>query len=278
MALTFAKAAQKSTTSLSTSKPASSPSNSTKQTPKSQSGVSFLKSGSAAQEALATEEAKAEMAKAEAGRAWRFMLKDGEEKRVTFLDGNLDENGMLTDQRFYQHTLFVNGNWMNFVCTSDVDQSQPCPICARNDKDSRPSLVGVLTVIDHSEHVVQSGPNKGNVIKNQRRLYVMKKGTIKHLQKLAEKRGGLAGCTFDIARTGEKEPNVGNQFDFVEKHESLASIAAELGLKEEDCLPLSYGEEIKYYTPQELIELGVGKAHGGPGYEKGVGSKIADQL
>ena len=169
MALSFAKAANKS----SGSTPAGSGNHSTNSTPKSASksqasSPSFLKSGTAAQEALATEEAKAEMAKAEAGKAWRFMLKDGEEKRVTFLDGDLDENGMLSDQRFYQHTLFVNGNWMNFVCTSDVDQSQPCPICAKNDKDSRPSLVGVLSVIDHSEHVVQQGPNKGNVIKNQR--------------------------------------------------------------------------------------------------------------
>lgn len=277
MALTFAKTAQKAQTAKSsTAATTSSPKTTTKS--QASAGASFLKKGAEAQEALATEEAKAEMAKAEAGKAWRFMLKDGEEKRVTFLDGDLDENGMLSDQRFYQHTLFVNGNWMNFVCTADVDQSQPCPICAKNDKDSRPALVGVLSVIDHSQHEVQSGPNKGNVIKNQRRLYVMKKGTIKHLQKLAEKRGGLAGCTFDIGRTGDKEPNVGNQFDFVEKHPSLDSIAAELGLKAEDCVPLNYGEEIKYYTPQELIELGVGKAHGGIGYEKGVGSKIADQL
>jgi hypothetical protein len=274
MALTFAKSAKSAAPASSGASHSSTP----KKHVSSGGGASFLKSGSAAQEALATEDAKAEMAKAEAGKLWRFYLKDGEEKRVTFLDGDLDENGMLSDQRYYQHMLFINGEWKNFVCTADVDQTQPCPICSRNDKDSRPALVGVLTVIDHSSHTVQNGPNKGNVIKNQRRLYVMKKGTIKHLQKLAEKRGGLAGCTFDISRTGDKEPGVGNQFDFVEKHDSLDSLAAELGIKVEDCLPANYGEEIKYYSPTELIELGVGKAQGGIGYEKGVSSSLKDEL
>ncbi|MGK9084949.1 hypothetical protein KXR64_16635 [Brucella intermedia] len=274
MALTFAKSAK--------SMPAGSAGVSHASTPKKQAsskgGLSFLKSGAEAQEALANEEAKAEMAKAEAGKLWRFWLKEGEEKRITFLDGDLDDNGMLSDQRYYQHSLHMNGDWKHFVCTADVDQSQPCPICAKNDKDSKPALVGVLTVIDHSEHVIQAGPNKGQVRKNQRRLYVMKKGTIKHLQKLAEKRGGLAGCTFDISRTGDKEPAVGNQFDFVEKHDSLDSLAAELGIKVEDCLPANYAEEIKYYSPQELIELGVGKAQGGIGYEKGVSSSLKDEL
>ena len=53
---------------------------------------------------------------------------------------------------------------------------------------------------------MQKGPNKGKVIKNTRKLFIAKNQTIKMLTKLAAKRGGLQGCTFDVARTGDKEP------------------------------------------------------------------------
>lgn len=235
-------------------------------------GVSFLKTGSEAKEAMVHEEAKAEAYKAEAGKMWRFYLKDGEERKVTFLDGTLDEDGMLDDTRFYQHMVQHNGSWTNYVCTADVDKTQPCPICERGN-DFRPSLVGVLTVIDHTPHTIKNGPKAGQIIKDQRKLYVAKKGTIQHLAKLAGKRGGtLAGCTFDISRTGDKEPGVGNQFDFVEQHGSIEELMEAFGISAEDCQPANYMDEITYYSPQELIDLGVGKALGGTGYEKGVQS------
>lgn len=274
MALTFTKKAAAG----SSASPAADQQNAAKPSlkQKAAANVTWFKKGKEAQEALALEEAKAELAKAEAGRLWRHMLKEGEEKQLTFLDGDLDADGMLDILMFYQHTLFVNGNWMNFVCTAEADQTQPCPICAGGD---RPALVGVMTVIDHSEHEIQKGPNKGNILKNQRRLFVAKRGTIKHLTKLAVKRGGLAGCTFDVSRTGDKEPNVGNQFDFVEKHDNLAALAAILGLNAQDCQPANYQEEIRYHSPEELIELGVGKAASGPGYSKASGtSALKDEL
>jgi hypothetical protein len=225
--------------------------------PKSSAPIGFLKKGQVAKEAFENEEAKAEMAKQEAGRMWRYMMKDGTDKRITFLDGDLNEDGMLDITYFYEHTVRINGGWSNFICTADTDTSQPCPICESGD---RPSFVGVMTVIDHSEHTIQKGPNAGKVIKNQRKLFVCKRNTIKQLTKIAAKRGGLAGCTFDVSRTGDKEPSVGNQFDFVEKFESYDDIAAKYGLKLEDVQPAEYAEELKYRTPEELVELGVGKA------------------
>lgn len=232
---------------------------------KKSTSMGFLKTGSAAKSAMAQEEAKAALAKEEAGKMWDFYLKDGHEARITFLDGSLDEDGMLNDTRFYQHMVQHNGSWAKFVCTADVDNTTPCPICARGN-DFRSSLVGVLTVIDHTPHTIKNGPNKGTVIPYQRKLFIAKRGTIQQLTKMAGKRGGnLAGCTFDVSRTGDKEPAVGNHYDFVSQHNSIEEIAAAYGFKVDDCQPANYQEEITYLTPAELIDLGVGQAHGGIG-------------
>ena len=243
---------------------------------KSGSVLGFLKKGAAAKEALQKEEAQAELRKQEQGRLWRFRMPEGEERKITFLDGDIDDDGMLDINMFYEHTIRVNGTWENFVCTADTDTSQPCPIC---EAGNTPSLVGVMTVIDHSEHKIKKGPNAGKTITNQRKLFVAKQGTLKLLTKQAVKRGGLAGCTFEVSRLGDKDPAVGNQFDFVHKFESYEEIAEELGLKIEDVQPANYEEEIRYRSPEELIELGVGKALQGPGLSnKGSSGSLKDEL
>ena len=53
---------------------------------------------------------------------------------------------------------------------------------------------------------------------------------------------------------------------------------AKYDLKEEDVMAADYEKEIRYRSPQELIELGVGKAHSGVGYEKGAKSALKDEL
>lgn len=227
------------------------------QAPKKPATLGFLKTGQAAREAIAAEEAKAELAKEAYGKMWRFRMKDGEDKRITFLDGDLTEDGMLNIPIFHEHTVMMNGSYVNFVCTASEDLTQPCPICETGNK---PSLVGVMTVLDHTPHEIQNGPNKGKVIQHSKKLFVAKGTTRENLQKLAVKRGSLAGCTFDVSRSGEKEPAVGNQFDFVEKFDSYDDIAEKYGLSVEDVQPADYGEEFNYRTPEELIELGVGKA------------------
>jgi hypothetical protein len=243
-------------------------------------GMGFMKKGAAAKEAYQHEEAKAEAAKAEQGKLWRFwMPDDGEDRKITFLDGDVDSDGMLDIPMFYEHTIKLNGEFKQFVCTekNGDDNAEPCPICAKNEKEFNPALVGVMTVIDHTPHKIKSGPNAGKVIKNTRKLFVAKKNSIKLLTKLAIKRGGLAGCTFDVSRSGDKSPGVGNQFDFVEKFDDLSSIMEQYGLKEEEVMPANYEDEIPYRTADELVALGAGKAFGGIGMEKGVseGSKKA---
>jgi hypothetical protein len=251
-------------------KPASSGGSASKS---SGGGVSFFKKGKAAHEAIQKEEAAAELRKQEQGKLWRFWMPSGETRQITFLDGDLDDDGMLDILMYHEHGVRVNGNWEQFVCTAETDQTQPCPIC---EKGERPSLVGVMTVIDHSEHKIKKGANAGKIITNQRKLFVAKMGTIRTLTTLAAKRGGLAGCLFDVSRGGDDDPNVGNLFDFTHKFDSAEEIANQFDLKVEECVPANYEEEIRYRSPEELIELGIGKAVSGPGTEKG--SNLKDEL
>ena len=236
--------------------------------------VLWMKRGVDAKKAMQHEDAKAEERKAEAGKLWRFFVTPEKAGLVTFLDGSLDAEGMLDIQVFYEHRVRINGEWNNFVCTAEIDQSQPCPLCEKGDK---PAFVGVMTVLDHSEHKIKNGPNAGKTITNTRKLFVAKRTTIKLLTTIAKKRGGLAGCTFEVTRSGEKTPAVGEHFDFTAKYSKLSEIADKFGLKLEDVQPANYEEEVRYRTVAELIELGVGKAQSGVGYEKGA-SKLKDEL
>lgn len=218
---------------------------------------SFLKKGAYAKAAIEQAEAAAEMAKAEAGKMWRFYIKQGEDRRITFLDGDINEEGMVDAATFWEHVVPMNGGWANFVCTAEEDASQPCPLCAAGNQKR---LVGALTVIDHTDYKIKNGPKAGEVIKNQRKLFVATRQQLAVLKSLAEKRGGLAGCTFDVIRIGEKSSNTGSQFDFVEKFDSGQELCEKYGLTEEDIQPANYQEEITYRSPEELIELGLGKA------------------
>lgn len=236
--------------------------------------VSFMKKGEAAKQKYTQAEAASEERRNDGNRMRRYYISEGKESNITFLNGKIDEDGLLDWPLFDEHKIRVNGEWNNYVCTADKDPSQPCPICEKGDK---PSLVGVGTVIDHTPYTVQKGPNAGKVYANQRRLFVAKMHTMKQLQALAKKRGGLAGCNFDVTRVGDKSAGVGSDFDFQHKFKTLSEIADKYGLKPEDVLPADAEHEIRYRTPEELIALGVGKAVVGVGTEKGIGN-LSDEL
>ena len=148
MPLTFTKKAAGAATSNETQKPASALSEQAAADKPSTTGkITFLKKGAAAKAAVAQEEAKAEARRSEWNRPRRYKIGFNEDGQITFLDGKLDEDGMLDIPRYYEHTIQVGSDWKHYVCTADSDQSQPCPICEAGDK---PALVGLLTVIDHS--------------------------------------------------------------------------------------------------------------------------------
>ena len=240
--------------------------------------VSFLARGVASKKLVAEHEAKIEARKELQGKMYRFRLPYNKDGQITFLDGKLDDDGMLDVPRWREHYIKVGGDSHRFVCTATIEKSVPCPICESGDE---PALVGALTVIDHSEWTSTKGANAGKTYRNQRRLFVAKDATLKVLSKYANKpeRMGLTLCTFDVSRGPENKhpPAVGDTFDFVVKHEGFAQFAKKLGVPLEEVQPANYDEEIAYLPPEKLIDMGIGKKPGGVGYEKGV-DKSSDEM
>jgi hypothetical protein len=180
-------------------------------------GFTFLKTGAASAQLAKRAAAEQEQRQAEKGKLYRFWMKEKEEARITFVDGDLNAEGFLVPPRYYEHNLFLSGQWNNFyVCPekTNPDANDKCPICESGD---RPSLVALFTVIDHRQ--IQSTKDKSKVYKDTKKLLVAKPQTYELLNKHAIKRGGLAGCTFDASRVGDKSASVGSMFDFVEKRE-----------------------------------------------------------
>jgi hypothetical protein len=217
-------------------------------------GLKFLKKGQEVQQSLEKADAQTE-AKKEAAetRVSRFFLPKEKSTVLTFLDGFVDDEGLLQAVAWWEHQCKINGDWRNwFPCTAEM--GEPCPICAEG---ASPSWVAAFTVIDHSEW---TSKQSGKTYKNQRKLFVCKRDTFRTLQLIAKKRGGLAHCTFDVSRSGEKSENVGNLFDFTEKHKDLNEFLVSLGVPEEERVPYDYedGKTIRPYSADELKKLGFG--------------------
>lgn len=185
---------------------------------------------------------------------WRFYMKCGEEARVTFIDGELDDWGVVSAFFFPQHTIFAGGKkYLNFVCIRD---QETCPFCESGNKYDR---VAALTIIDHREYASKKDP--GKIFSDQKRLFICKPRTWEKIQFFGAKRGGIAGCTFDLRRSSDaKSPNVGDEWDFVEKNDVADLRNYYSSLDSEDGTPYfspaKYREEITYFTQKELADMG----------------------
>lgn len=223
-------------------------------------GMSFIKKGKAAAAAMEQEDAKAEERKkaASSGKAFRFYIPEGASTSITFLDGDLNDN-ILDVPFLYEHNVNMNGHWRNwFICTQD---SEPCPIC---EGGGRNYYAGFLSVIDHSEWKDKQGVLHRDEVK----MFVAKRDTLKQLLKLSAKRGGLRGCRFDVSRTGDKSPSVGNMFDFTEKY-SEAQLKQMFGDKAKG-IDFDTVLQEEYMDAKELRKLGFGSLNAPVGSEPGV--------
>ena len=235
--------------------------------------ISFLKKGAESANLAKQEEAEKQKQKEEQGKMFRFLLKDKEEARVTFVDGELSSDGFLIPPRFYEHHLQLGGKWGNyFLCPekTNPESGEKCPICAGSAtmQGDRPALVALFTVIDHRTWESKDKTKSG---KDSKRLYVAKAQTFEQLSKLAIKRGGLAGCTFDISRIGDKAAGVGSMFDFVEKNDigtlqkkyTIEVVDPKTNVKTivTNFTPANYEFEITNRTADDLRKLGFGSAN-----------------
>lgn len=229
--------------------------------------VSWIKKGADSAKIAKQEEVEHEKRKSEQGKMFRFWLVDKEEGSITFVDGALSPEGYLLPPRYYEHNLFLNGSWNNhFVCPekTNPESGEKCPICESGHK---PALVALFTIIDH--RVVPSKKDASKTYTNEPKILAAKAITFELLNKIALKRGGLAGATFDVSRIGDKSAAVGSMFDFTEKRdpEVLKALFTKTYKDEKGqdktetvFVPAAYEEEIAYRTGDELRALGFGKA------------------
>lgn len=229
--------------------------------------VSWLKKGADSAKLQQQEEAAAEARKAEMGKMRRFFLKDKEEARITFVDGELSAEGFLLPPRFYEHFVEHAGRSDNFVCPekTNPESGEKCPICEMGD---RPSLVALFTIIDHR----QFKGKDGTIYQDTPKLLAAKPLTFEILNKIAIKRGGLAGVTFDVSRVGDKAAAVGSMFDFVEKHTDIEALQQAFQREVRDpktgkvlgtetsFKPADYETEIVFRSEADLRKLGFGKS------------------
>jgi len=229
--------------------------------------VSWLKQGDASVAAAKQEAVEQQTRKEEQGKMFRFFIKQGEKCQITFIDGALNKDGFLVPPRYYEHSLQLNGKWGNtFVCPEKTAPHlhEKCPICATGDT---PSLISLFTILDHRSYVSQ----KGVTYKDTQKIFAAKPGTMEILNTIAIKRGGLAGCTFDVTRTGEKSPGVGTMFDFDGKELDLDVLRAKYMREVVDpktnkpvmktaFAPADYENEIVFKTGEQLAAMGFGVA------------------
>lgn len=223
------------------------------------SAGSFLKTGKKAKAALDEEKAKA--AARGNHKTFRFYMKPDEERTITFLDGNLDEDGMFDTPAASEHKVKINGRWESVVC---IAEEEPCPLCET--KESNPnapvnfaSMTTFFTVIDHTE---QSGKDN-KVYKDQIRLFPANRKTLAILVKNAEKHGGtLVGCTFEVGRSSDKASNVGDVFVF-DQQNTLEDLRDAFEEKKDGKVikkieALDYAKEITVITASQLRSMGFG--------------------
>lgn len=238
--------------------------------------IKFLKTGVASTEAAAKEAILAKQRKESQGKMFRFFLKQGEEAKITFIDGDLDADGNLTPTRLFEHNVQINGKWNNFFpCPelSDPTSGEKCPICAEGKFHAY--LAALFTIIDHRSFT--STTTKKTYV-DQRRLFVAKPQTFEMLQKLAAKRGGLAGALFDVSRNNDNQSAaVGSMFDF-DKKSPIETVGDVKGLKDiylttivdpttnaevtvSNFVPADYEHEFTFRSAAELAKLGLGTSN-----------------
>lgn len=217
---------------------------------------SWMLRGKAAHEAYARDAAEQEVRREAQRRLHRFRIDVNEPARITFLDGALDEDGLLAVPSLYEHAVQLAGRWATFVCVGGGPE--PCPIC---DSGRPPALVAAFTVIDHRPYTIRRGPRAGTVVVDQRKLFVAKKGTLARLQLKASTLGseGLAGATLAVTRLDSGDglsPGVGTEFEFLDRT-PLDVLAERYGA---EGVPADYEQEFPYLPASRLIALGLGRA------------------
>lgn len=240
--------------------------------------LTFLKRGAAAQEASENQKQRRDLEQSEYGKMFRYYLDRGAEGQITFVDGNLDENGYFNPPRAWEHQVWKAVNGKNrpyyYLCPQ---QNQPsagyiCPLCA-NGNSAR--FNAYMTIVDHSAH--ESKKEKGKVIQNTRKLLVAPAAVMdKQLVKLAQHLNGLAGQRFNVSRgENEKSSRIGDLYIPIEKkpiaelqkmyvEPVLDKMGKPTGQMQTLFIVADYEKETTALLPEQLLQLGFGVPQNDP--------------
>ena len=104
--------------------------------------------------------------------------------------------------------------------------------------------------------------------KDTAKLLKAKTQSAEYLASIAQKRGGLSGCKFDVERHGDKSAAIGSHYDFVDKQPAEV-LKKQYTYKYKDDKgvehvqssfePADYEQEIVFLSEEDLRGLGFGK-------------------
>lgn len=171
----------------------------------------------------------------------RFWIKPGTSAKLTFLD----------TEGFYfnEHNLKQDGKWGNYyTCLKDFSE---CPLC---DAGERAGYVCAYTVLDHSEYTSQK---TGKVIKNQKKLLVVRPAVMNKLARRRESlEGNLTYGLFMFSRDKKEECNTGEDIEFVKRLDASQVLKFKpqgANISDEEFLaPFDY---LKLFAPKSVDEL-----------------------
>ena len=246
----------------------------------------WFNTGAQAHSASQEEDKDSEIRKKQTSAPYRFRMKDGESRNITFVDGYLVttpglDQGCLDYVQFWEHIVKLAQNkYANYICLKKVPGAI-CPIC--EDPQQQSMFSGAFTIIDHTPWTDKNGVEH----KYSRRLFIARHDTIKKLTLKAKHYNGLAGITFMATRIGARSASVGTEFEFIRKdpiavlQNHFAFTDSKTGVVDTLFRPYNYSTDLNFLTEAELRSIGYGGDPKKPkviGNEMGVGDHNAPVL
>jgi len=212
---------------------------------------------------------------------YSFSLKPGEMKTITFLDGDLDADGMFAVGFANEHVVrFGPKSFESFQCLQDYNQACPCCDQSRDVKNGPvgfQSLRGYFTVIDHDGYVSTKDNQR---VQHTRRLYKTIQQLAILVQTLGQRDGhySLKGRCFQVSRTGDKAAAVGDVLIPIDRYDvdgMLAQLRASYPDRADSFTLCDYSKVLTAIDAQQMYQMfqrvGGGGGNQPLGHSTGIG-------
>jgi len=205
---------------------------------RSSSGEGFDRGASGFQKAKKKQQRQQEEYDRKKNTPYDFRIKPGEEAEVVILD---DKEPFFISLHKVKN---AQGRWEDAVCIADTGVA--CPLCSSTGKEG--SYCMILTVLDKRPYKIQNGPNAGKVIKNSRKLMMVKGRNLPKFERQYKRtKGNWRGLRVHCSRAGDKEAAIGEDLEFL-------GTVKEAVLKKygENSVPAVYEDIFEIPEPKEL--------------------------